>query len=179
MKYFLDTEFAEHEKGIELISIGIVCENGKEFYAESSNFVPSYANTWVLENVFPYLKNKPVFVELGETKSDTFLYPLEEIKNKVIDFTKEDPSPEFYAYYADYDWVMFARIFGQMVDLPENYPMWCIDLKQMMWERGLNDQWKDEMYPPPEKEHNALEDAKWNFKLYKEIRSYDESGKVG
>lgn len=35
MKYFFDTEFIEDGKTIELLSIGIVSEDGREFYAES------------------------------------------------------------------------------------------------------------------------------------------------
>lgn len=33
MKYFLDTEFHEDGKTIDLISIGIVAEDGREYYA--------------------------------------------------------------------------------------------------------------------------------------------------
>jgi 3' exoribonuclease, RNase T-like len=36
MKYWLDTEFIEHPFKIDLISIGLVAEDGREFYAESS-----------------------------------------------------------------------------------------------------------------------------------------------
>jgi hypothetical protein len=42
MKYFLDTEFAEtggtENPTIDLISLGIVAEDGREYYAESSQF---------------------------------------------------------------------------------------------------------------------------------------------
>ena len=36
----------------------------------------------------------------------------------------------FYAYYADYDWVAFCWLFGKMIDLPKGFPMYCRDLKQ-------------------------------------------------
>ena len=60
MKYFIDTEFIEGFRKpwlgkkahfIDLISIGIVAENGNEYYAISSEFDPKEANTWVYENV--------------------------------------------------------------------------------------------------------------------------------
>ena len=42
MKYYLDTEFHEYKKNgidtIELISIGIVAEDGREYYAISKDF---------------------------------------------------------------------------------------------------------------------------------------------
>jgi trehalose-6-phosphatase len=34
-RFFLDTEFIEDDKTIDLISIGIVSEHGAEFYRES------------------------------------------------------------------------------------------------------------------------------------------------
>ena len=36
MKYWMDTEFIERPYTIDLISIGIVAEDGREFYAESN-----------------------------------------------------------------------------------------------------------------------------------------------
>ncbi len=47
--------------------------------------------------------------------------------------------------------------------------MYCMDLKQMMVERGLDEKWKQGVCPDPENEHNALADARWNYELYKEI----------
>ena len=35
-KYFLDTEFIEDGKTIDLISLGIVCEDGRELYLQNS-----------------------------------------------------------------------------------------------------------------------------------------------
>ena len=60
MKYFIDTEFIEGVKKplfgksrhfIDLVSIGIVCEDGREYYAVSNEFNPKDADKWVLENV--------------------------------------------------------------------------------------------------------------------------------
>ena len=55
MKYFIDTEFREYPRSIELISIGIVTEDGKEYYAVSKDFDlnKAWKNEWLRENVFP------------------------------------------------------------------------------------------------------------------------------
>jgi hypothetical protein len=84
--------------------------------------------------------------------------------------TIRDPKIEFYAWYADYDWVVFCWLFGRMLDLPSNYPMYCNDLKQSLVEK-----WKFRSdykipkhhpeYPTQDNEHNALDDAKWNKAL--------------
>ena len=46
MKYWLDTEFIERPFTIDLISIGLVAEDGREFYAESSEVDWSKASQW-------------------------------------------------------------------------------------------------------------------------------------
>lgn len=60
-KYFIDTEFIEgfykplfgkKRHFIDLISIGIVCDDGREYYAISKEFNVSDADEWVKENVF-------------------------------------------------------------------------------------------------------------------------------
>jgi hypothetical protein len=55
MKYWRDTEFIARPFTIDLISIRLVAEDGREFYAESSEVDWSKANGWTLENVRPQL----------------------------------------------------------------------------------------------------------------------------
>jgi hypothetical protein len=182
MKYFLDTEFIEgftsrfigdkERHFIELISIGIVDETGRSFYAISNEFKEHDANDWVKENVIAKLPSKKEFPNLYKSE--------EEIKEELLYFfccaentiEKKWYAPsetEIYAYYADYDWVVFCSLFGTMMDLPQNFPMFCMDLKQMMEERKLSTEWKQRICPDPEGEHDALVDANWNKKLYSEI----------
>src|SRR5207302_7953785 len=56
-----DTEFIESgpEHPIDLISIGIVCEDGREYYGQSVEFEPKKASDWVKEHVFPHLELCP------------------------------------------------------------------------------------------------------------------------
>jgi hypothetical protein len=246
MKYFFDTEFHEYKSNplmgrsvytIDLISIGIVSEDGREFYAISKEFDIELAwnkwqqrtgqgdinylepkEYWIRENVL-----KPIYNELQEYHNnvcddkirdpfgdyDILVYLIskygksnkqiaEEIKeftgypnyypkNSVMRNTKTT-KPEFYGYYSDYDWVVFCWLFGRMIDLPEGFPMYCIDLKQTMdnFIVGNQDILKDydedlstnkfykleDMkshpdYPKNDNKHNALDDAKWNLELYK------------
>lgn len=51
MKYFYDTEFIEDGHTIDLISIGIVAEDGRMYYAVSTEFDASRADEWVQTNV--------------------------------------------------------------------------------------------------------------------------------
>jgi len=103
----------------------------------------------------------------------------------------KEPKIELYGYYSAYDHVLLSWIFGKMSDLPKSFPMFTIDLKQILDEkqkyfidlsRAKNrrkgfgvvptfDLKKSENYPKQKDEHNALADARWNYELYKFIQS--------
>ena len=55
MKYWIDTEFIERPYTIDLISVGLVAEDGREFYAESSEVDWTKASEWTLQTVRPQL----------------------------------------------------------------------------------------------------------------------------
>lgn len=104
--------------------------------------------------------------------------------------------PDFYAYYADYDWVGFCWLFGCMLDLPKGFPKYCRDLKQMLddlvdnmhaerprvtKEKCLAElksmKWPPLAYPIQHNEHSALDDAKWNKKLHQFLLSFKNTTK--
>jgi hypothetical protein len=272
MKYFIDTEFIEGTQTkkilgipygktpptIDLISIGIVSEDGREYYAISKDFNlreaweryqieqkwysidsenQSTRNVkvyWIRENVL-----KPIWVELslkscegkGAIVNGTYINAEQnrlfteqcikesnqftynnlkmlinkygktnaEIATEVKEFCKpnrvyevvqpitikysEIQNPEFYAYYADYDWVVFCWLFGKMNDLPDGFPKYCIDLKQELDRKAVlyfTDKTLEQNisyiknrndYPKETNAHNALADARWNQELYNFIKS--------
>lgn len=151
-RYFLDTEFIEngHKEPLILLSIGIVDENGRWYYAENAEASLFKANDWVQKNVIPYLK--------GPQRTYA------EMRKDLIEFLKPEEKPEIWGYFADYDWVLFAQIFGTMMDLPDGMPMYCRDLKQYADLLGVK---KHQMPPQTGTEHHALEDARWNLEVWK------------
>ena len=112
-------------------------------------------------------------------------YKSSSIPNLIIENGTNKPfHPQFYGYYADYDWVVFAQLYGKMMNLPKGYPMFCMDLRQMLQEKYNNknkeykekysyNDWienlkKNHNYPKQKdnEEHNAWKDALWNLKLH-------------
>lgn len=159
MKFFLDTEFSERgpDHPIQLISIGIVADNGSELYAVSSDFLDEDCNDWVRANVLPKL-------------GDTCRTPLKDIAIYVSQWVQREScgsKPEFWGYYADYDWVVTAQIFGTMMNLPKGWPKYCRDIKQLCDDLGNPQLPKKET-----EEHNALSDARWNKRAYEFICTY-------
>lgn len=145
MRYWFDTEFIEDGKTIDLMSIGIVAEDGRSLYLESSECNLGRASPWVRENVIPHLVGGEARVSRVQMQTA--------IRNFIDDGAGK---PEFWAYYADYDWVALCQLFGTMMDLPSGWPMYCRDVKQLCDELGnpkLPEQGKGE--------HHALADAKW------------------
>ncbi len=147
MKYFIDTEFSERgpKHPIELISIAIVAEDGREFYAINSVWygflARRRASKWVQENV---LSRLPTGADMDVSNGGSPRLAWEgsrrmsisQIGKEILAFIGNDPEPEFWGYYADYDWVVFCQIFGAMIDLPKGWPMFCMDLKQLCQEKG-------------------------------------------
>ncbi len=272
-KYLYDTEFIEGAQykrflgiktwrktkpTIDLISIGIISEDGREYYSVSKDFNlkeawnrhdlkinkhypsgPEYIKEyWIRENVL-----KPIYDEwISEYNGkiirldipvelishDTFSYSAfknllkikgksnKEIAEDIINFTREgvkgidtkapnllwpggqlqvaDGKVELYAYYGAYDHVALCWLFGKMIDLPEGFPMYTRDLKQMLDEKSdgvTNDQMKKwfgypsyaniqdpsfkekltfiknmPKYPRCSNEHSAIHDARWSKRLY-------------
>lgn len=168
IKYFYDCEFIENGKTIDLISIGIVAEDGRELYFESDEADLSKANDWVQQNVLKQLwSRQPDKRDFNEWSLRVNCWGGLASRKEIARVLKEfcDPSrygkPEFWAYYADYDHVVLCQLFGTMMDLPEGWPMYTCDLKQWCDSLGnltLPEQGKGE--------HNALEDAKHNRVIY-------------
>lgn len=59
------------------------------------------------------------------------------------DMSDKNLKPKFYGYFADYDWVCFCWLFGNMMSLPKGFPMFANDLKQMLDETAEKMELKD------------------------------------
>ncbi|MBS2962610.1 3'-5' exoribonuclease [Actinocrinis puniceicyclus] len=189
MRIFYDTEFIEDGRTIDLISIGIVDEDGREYYAVNTDmpWERILKNDWLVRNVVPslpvrnrriletYLKDSPNthhrpgldLLSLDDT--DITVKPRNVIRNEVREYILATPSPQLWAWYGAYDHVALAQLFGPMIHLPEGIPMWTNDLKQQAMCLG------NPTVPTQQAgEHNALEDARHNREI---ARFLDETAR--
>lgn len=191
--YCYDTEFLEDGATIELISIGIVCEDGREYYAvnHDADWKRIEKDDWLMTNVVPHLPmrrgEKPYKFEdrswiWGLDMRSTLIKPKWLIANEVREFLLAHPGvsatgdgkpiPELWAYYAAYDHVALAQLWGPMIHRPKGIPMWTHDLMQLI-------EPLDGFKKPAQAgaEHNALADARWNYELLTTARAIlDEAG---
>lgn len=160
MRYYLDTEFYEDGHAIYPISLGLVREDYKELYMEFEMDFFYPPDHWICSNVIPHL-----------TWPEDKLMARSEGAKRIEEFVGDDPNVEVWAYFADYDWVLFCQLFGTMLDLPKNFPMFCMDLKQYWVHLGRPE--KARVNPPaPANAHNALADARWNKQFHDNLRAW-------
>lgn len=155
LKLFYDTEFIEDGVTIDLISIAVVDEKGREFYAISSEFDPSKASKWVVDNVLVHLPSEEEHPR----------YTKAEIREQLLEFVGKR-RPEWWAYYCSYDHVALAQLFGKMIDLPDNWPKYTLDLKQYADFLGVR-----RMPKKGKVVHDALADSHWNKTLYEHLEA--------
>lgn len=120
MKYFYDTEFHEDGVTIDLLSIGIVCEDGRTFYAvnEDADWDRANANLWLRDNVIPNIGTE------DRMSKPAIALAVSEL------LSAADGTVELWADYAAYDHVVLAQLFGTMMNLPAHIPMWTHDFQQ-------------------------------------------------
>lgn len=160
VRCFVDTEFYEDGATIDLISLGAVRSDGREFYAVSTEAKLDRVSQWVRDNVLPQLP----------PRSDPAWQPRRQIASGFSAFMKGESSAytvgELWGYYSDYDHVAICQLYGTMMGLPGHFPMYTLDLKQLSWMLG------NPKHPEQEHgTHNALEDARWNRDLFAFLRS--------
>jgi 3' exoribonuclease, RNase T-like len=153
-RYFYDCEFIEDGRMIDLVSIGVVDEHGREFYAVSTEFDSSRALAWVRKHVLEKLPSP----------GDRAWRSRERIREDLYDFLVEPlragagTELELWAWYAAYDHVALAQLWGPMPTLPREIPRFTKDLRQL---------WDDVGQPrlpgPAADRHDALVDARHNL----------------
>lgn len=170
MRYFYDTEFIEDGRTIELVSIGIVAEDGSEYYAVSTDFDSSKANQWVRDNVLDKLPSP----------RDPVWKPRERIREEVYAFLtkglRHGNQAELWAWVGAYDHVVLAQLWGDMAGLPKKLPRYTRELKQY-WEMAG----RPKLPSVPQGNHDALVDARHNLAKFKACAAalpISSSGKI-
>lgn len=141
-------------------AIGLVRDDGAEYYAVSSEFDVKavLAHPWLRDHVMGYLP--AVEIGMGVLSFDLThpdVKPRAQIRDEVAAFILSAPDPQLWAYYSAYDHVVLAQLFGRMVDMPRGIPMWTADLKQRMRNLGVTG---DQLPKQTANEHHALFDAR-------------------
>lgn len=182
MWYTYDCEFLEDGKTIKFISIGMVAEDGREYYAVNAEMDTRAvaADNWLMDNVMSSIGHE-TFVEFDVEGgpvtrnlrlTDPAAKPRDQIAQDIIGFVGNDPEPELWAWYCAYDHVCLAQLFGKMIDIPDNIPMFTNDIKTLVKEVERRQGFVGMRLPPqPTGHHNALDDARHNVVRYNYLQA--------
>lgn len=155
MRFFYDTEFIEDGVRIDLVSIGIVDETGREYYAISAEHDPSKAGAWVRRNVLDQLPSP----------SNPAWRSRSRIRDEVLEFLLAPGEPiELWAWVAAYDHVALCQLWGDMTKLPNQIPRFTHELKQRWEDRGA-----PALPAADPNAHHALVDARQNLARWRLI----------
>jgi hypothetical protein len=191
MKYTYDFELLEDGWTIHPISVGIVAEDGREYYAVNRHMdIWRIINhPWLMANVVPHLPMKQVAFsglqfDEGHEEYSAVKHP-KVIAREVLTFLTGDLQPgdrvaELWADYPAYDHVALCQLWGPMNNLPQGMPMRTNCLAQ---EEDMLMRRQHEIHPQhvadnvckhfaasrpvqdPKTEHHALHDARFSMEL--------------
>ena len=188
MNLYFDTEFTGLHKNTTLISIGIVADNGKSFYAECTDYDESQCDDWIKENVIANLKFKDgQFTRLSRHDDERpnmnaieMRAPKEIVREQLRTWLKQFDSVQFVSDVCHYDMVLLIDLFGTAFDLPSNVSASCHDINQdiarhyRISEKEAFDKSREEILAEHDisiygDKHNALYDAKVIKAIYEVV----------
>lgn len=172
MKLFFDTEFTGLHQNTTLISIGIVSEDDRTFYAEFTDYDKSQVDDWIKENVISRLK----FNDEEKQKQSTVPFltdgvnyngfgDTETVKEYLTEWLSQFEQIEIWSDCLSYDWVLFNQIFGHAFNIPKNIYYIPFDICTLFKVKGVDTDISREKYGCGEvysefPKHNALWDAR-------------------
>lgn len=175
MKIFFDTEFTGLHKDTTLISIGLISECGKTFYAEFVDYDEEQLDDWLRENVI----NNTLFlngVTMAESCTNLNNYKhmgaTNTIRADLKDWLAQFDQVEMWSDCLSYDWVLFNDIFGHAFKIPKNVYYIPFDICTLFKLKGIDpDVNREEFAELTEgtEKHNALWDAKVIKKCYERL----------
>lgn len=189
MKIFFDTEFTGLHKDTTLISIGLISEDRRCFYAELTDYKRTLSDAdnwnWIEENVIANLYK-------SKSENDRKYIPNYHIGTKddialaLGNWFKQFGQVELVSDVCHYDMVLLIDLFGTAFNLPDNVSASCYDINQDIAryykisqleafdksrEEILWDRWRDGSVSGDK--HNSLYDAKVIRELYQILNNVD------
>ena len=172
-KIFFDTEFTGLQQNTTLISIGLISECGKTFYAELTDYDRNQVDDWIFDNViinmlytgFPktglILSND---INCIEVKANSL-----SVKEQLGKWLSQFEKVEIWGDCLSYDWVLFNQLFGHAFNIPKNVYYIPFDICTLFKMKGVDPDISREEYASMSEnsvKHNALWDAKVIKKCY-------------
>lgn len=163
-KIFFDTEFTGLHQNTTLISIGIVSDCGKTFYAELTDYDKGQVDEWLQKNVIDKLLNSLMLKNSFEgTKNVRCLCDTPMLNKYLTNWLSQFEEIEVWSDCLSYDWVLFNQIFGHAFNIPKNVYYIPFDICTLFKVKGIDPDINREIFSEYKgtdaNKHNALHDA--------------------
>lgn len=177
-KVFFDTEFTGLHQNTTLISIGIISEDGRTFYAELNDYDTNQVDDWIQENVIGNLRfsappeGQQEHWSQSRIRTNISLHQAwnlemrgdsKEVRNGLEEWLTQFDSAEVWSDCLSYDWVLFNQLFGHAFNIPKNVYYIPFDICTLFKVKGIDPDINREDFaqlPSDPIKHNALWDAK-------------------
>jgi hypothetical protein len=126
MKIYFDCEFTGLDKNAELISIGMVAENGKQIYVEFDDISLSDLDPWIWDNVISNL----IWFKSGSEFVENYCYTSKTSACiTIITWLKQFDTVEWVSDVCHYDFVLLIDLlYGNALAIPDNHSRVCYDI---------------------------------------------------
>lgn len=163
MKVFFDTEFTGLHQNTTLISIGLIAEDGKTFYAEFTDYDRNQVDSWIGTNVIDNLvihKDRDIYYLITDEEAIVKGHA-PYIRTHLEEWLGQFDLVEMWSDCLSYDWVLFNQLFGHAFNIPKNIYYIPFDICTLMKIKGVDPDISREEFAGMEgSKHNALHDAK-------------------
>ena len=187
MNLFLDTEFTGLHQQATLISLALVAENGRAFYAEFTDYDASQCDDWVQQHVLAHTRwlrePDPTPGRWQEYALTLCLGDRAGVRLAVEDWLGQFNRLEIWADCPAWDWVLFCELFGGAFGLPEHIYYLPFDLVTLFKVRKLEPDADREAFvgwsrpdesAGEEVRHNALYDARLGMACLSKLMEMDK-----
>lgn len=180
-KIFFDTEFTGLHQNTTLISIGLVSEDNRTFYAEFNDYDRLQCDDWIKEHVIDNLvmkppkpgeqeyyhakrdKSNPIGQDIYNGYSVQLRNNKETIADELALWLSQFGDVEMWSDCLSYDWVLFSQLYGHAFNIPVNVYYIPFDICTLFKVKNVDPDINREKFAEVEDvnlKHNSLWDAR-------------------
>ena len=183
---YFDTEFTQLVKNTDLISIGIISNDNKTFYAEFTDYNRNKIDKWLADNVIANLKfNNKSNLYCVEGNNTFVKGPKEKVRQCLLPWLKQFGRVQFVSDVCHYDFVLLLDlIVDKTIELPKYISPCCHDINMdiakyyKITDREAFDKSREKIVASEiadmKSKHNALYDAILIREIHKKIRKLNK-----
>ena len=183
---YFDTEFTQLVKNTDLISIGIISNDNKTFYAEFTDYNRNKIDKWLTDNVIANLKfNNKSNLYYVEGNNVFAKGPKEKVRQYLLPWLKQFGRVQFVSDVCHYDFVLLLDLLvDKTIELPKYISPYCHDINAdianyyKITDREAFNKSREKIVASEiannENKHNALYDAIVIKEIHRKIRKLNK-----